>query len=117
VDIASRHETFLDDGDMTFIPALLSQGLLEFGAIRAFAGLDLGMLGDELPRPAIEVGHDDLASGRRGRGRTGPVRREIESRELGGPRVIKSGRRGAGRRAVASFTPSGCLSRANVSRR
>src|SRR5258708_24417904 len=29
-------------------------------------------------------------AGRRGRGRTGPVRREIESSELGGPRVINT---------------------------
>jgi hypothetical protein len=30
---------------------------------RAFAGLDLGELGDELPGAAVEVGHDGLTLG------------------------------------------------------
>jgi hypothetical protein len=34
-----------------------------FGAIRAFGGLDLGILGDELPGAAIEIGNDGLALG------------------------------------------------------
>jgi hypothetical protein len=35
----------------------------KLGAIRAFAGLDLGELGDELPGAAVEVGHDGLTLG------------------------------------------------------
>ena len=34
------------------------QGLLQLGAIRTLAGLDLSELGDEFPGAAVEVGHD-----------------------------------------------------------
>ena len=44
----------LGDGELGRGLAAGGQGLLEFGAIRAFAGLDLGILGDELPGAAIE---------------------------------------------------------------
>jgi hypothetical protein len=38
----------LGDGELSRVLAAGGQGLLEFGAIRAFAGLDLGILGDWL---------------------------------------------------------------------
>jgi len=53
----------LCDDELGLVLAAGGQGLLKFGAIRAFAGLDLGMLGDQLPGAAIEVGHDGLALG------------------------------------------------------
>src|SRR5262249_26788277 len=61
-EIAGEAVEFGDD-ELGPMLAAGGQRLLEFGTIRAFAGLDLGMLGGELPGTAIEVGRDGLALG------------------------------------------------------
>src|SRR5262249_52587237 len=53
----------LGDDEFDFVLAAGGQGLLPFGAVRAFSRLGLRMLGDELPGAAIEVDRDGPALG------------------------------------------------------